>query len=207
MVDQNDDTPVDLGRPERTEESTAGEVERALWEVSTEIAAALRRVDTNSAAALVDEIAAAERIFVVAAGRSKLMADAFAMRLVHLGYRAYITSDATTPAIGSAPDLLIACSGSGETPTVVEHAETARRAAARIVVVTATAESRLARLAHTLVTIPERSADGSIGQSTQFIGTLFEQTALAYLDAIVLLMERLGGADRHEMLERHTNFE
>ncbi|MEM2817946.1 MAG: SIS domain-containing protein, partial [Archaeoglobaceae archaeon] len=49
----------------------------------------------------------AERIFVVGIGRSGLVAKAFAMRLMHLGYKAFVIGETTTPRI-EAGDLLVA---------------------------------------------------------------------------------------------------
>ncbi|GAB2678534.1 6-phospho-3-hexuloisomerase [Nocardia goodfellowii] len=207
MVRQGDSESETLGQPRRTEESLIEEVKRAMHEVPAEILAALSRIEPAAVLDLIGEMDAARRIFVAGAGRSKLMVDAFAMRLVHLGYSAYVVSDVTTPAIAGDGDLLLACSGSGETPTIVQHAETARQTGARLVVLTATRKSSLAKLADTLLDIPERSPAGDEGESVQFVGTLFEQCALVYLDAVVLLIERSKKSDRHEMLERHTNFE
>jgi len=54
------------------------------------------------------------RIFVVGAGRSGLVARAFAMRLMHLGFSVHVVGETTTPRMDPG-DLLIVISGSGET--------------------------------------------------------------------------------------------
>ncbi|MFF0497834.1 6-phospho-3-hexuloisomerase [Nocardia aobensis] len=207
MVRQDTDVTEDLGEPTPVTGTPADEVARAQRDVCAEVTTALDAVEPEATLGLVSEIRKAERIFVVGAGRSKLMVDAFAMRLMHLGFRAYVVSDVTTPAIDGGTDLLIACSGSGATPTVVGHVETALEAGARAVALTATADSPLADLAHKVVLIEERSRNGEVGESVQFIGTLFEQCALLYLDAVVLFTEREARANRARMAQRHTNFE
>ena len=88
--------------------------------VAREIEASLTRVEEEEARSLIEAITGCERVFVLGAGRSKLAVDGFAMRLTHLGLTAHVTADTTTPAIGP-DDLLIVCSGSGETPSGERH--------------------------------------------------------------------------------------
>ena len=59
------------------------------------------------------------------AGRSGLVAKAFAMRLMHLGFTAYVVGETITPAMRP-KDLLVIFSGSGRTKTIADIAETAR---------------------------------------------------------------------------------
>lgn len=207
MVRREAPDTVAMPAPARTAGTGHGEIGNAVADVLAETSAALGSVDHGAAVSVVDRIAGARATFVVGAGRSKLMVDAFAMRLMHLGYPAYVAADMTTPAITGPSEVLIVCSGSGETPTILTHARTARRAGAYLVAITATADSTLAALSDTVVELAETSGAGVRGGSVQFLGTLFEQCALLYLDALVLAMERLTDADRSRMLARHSNFE
>ena len=52
-----------------------------------------------------------QRIFVLGAGRSGLMAKGFAMRLMHIGYTVFVIGETITPSI-QAGDVLLAVSGS-----------------------------------------------------------------------------------------------
>ncbi|KPJ68548.1 MAG: 6-phospho 3-hexuloisomerase, partial [Syntrophobacter sp. DG_60] len=54
------------------------------------------------------------RIYVVGAGRSGMVARAFAMRLVHLGRKVFVVGETVTPALRK-EDTLLAVSGSGKT--------------------------------------------------------------------------------------------
>ncbi|MFI8949758.1 6-phospho-3-hexuloisomerase [Streptomyces sp. NPDC053750] len=171
-----------------------------------ELDAMLSHVDDRSSAALVTALRSAARIFVAGAGRSKLSAEGFAMRLTHLGLRAHVAGDATTPAIGTG-DLLVVCSGSGETPTSVVMAENAAGAGARTAAVTANADSRLARRADLVVHLAEYSQDHEPDRSIQFVGTLFEQGALVYFDSLVLAYQQMHEVDPRDMLAAHTNLE
>lgn len=179
----------------------------AVDEVVAEASAFLSRPDEDAAVALMAELRRADRVHVLGAGRSKLVAESFAMRLMHLGMQAHAVGEVTAPGVRSERDLVVACSCSGETPTVVQLTRAAHDAGARVVVVTATGTSSLAALADVLVDLPECGRDGTRGGSVQFVGTLFEQGALLYLDAVVLTLERRLEADRARMLDRHTNLE
>jgi len=73
-----------------------------------------RNIDRESANQLLEEILNAKRIYLAGAGRSGLVARAFAQRLMHLGFESYAIGETITPAFRSG-DVLIAVSGSGET--------------------------------------------------------------------------------------------
>lgn len=68
--------------------------------------------------ALVDMLDQAKRIFISGAGRSKLVGNFFAMRLMHGGYDVSVVGEIVTPSI-KAGDLLIIISGSGETEQLI----------------------------------------------------------------------------------------
>ena len=59
---------------------------------------------------LVEQIIAAKKILVAGAGRSGLCVKAFAMRLMHMGFDAYVVGETVTPNFEAADLLLI---GSG----------------------------------------------------------------------------------------------
>ena len=54
-----------------------------------------------------------------------LMAQAFAKRIAHLGIKTYVVGETTNPSANN-KDLLIACSSSGETVSVVTIAKVAK---------------------------------------------------------------------------------
>jgi 6-phospho-3-hexuloisomerase len=74
----------------------------------------------------IGEIMGAQRIYVMGAGRSGLVAKAFAMRMMHLGFQAYVVGETITPALRQG-DLMVIFSGSGRTKTVADIAETRYR--------------------------------------------------------------------------------
>ncbi|MEE1930376.1 6-phospho-3-hexuloisomerase [Streptomyces sp. TRM 70351] len=202
MVDQSDEPD----RPADVPIGVDGVFASARRVVLREVEALLSRTEEEEAQALIDAVRAAGRVFVLGMGRSKMAVDAFAMRLMHLGLTVHVAADATTPAI-SEGDLLIACSGSGETPTVVCLTRTAARAGARVAVVTGNPDSSLARDADLVVRLREYSQDYRPSDSSQFVGTLFEQGAFLFFDCLVLVLEGSQHADAEAMFARHANLE
>jgi len=80
-----------------------------------------RDINKDSVNKLIEDILNANAIFLMGAGRSGLVARAFAMRLMHLGLKVYVVGETTTPAVKRG-DLVIAISGSGETRSIVSLA-------------------------------------------------------------------------------------
>ncbi|MFC4102085.1 6-phospho-3-hexuloisomerase [Paenibacillus xanthanilyticus] len=173
-----------------------------------ELERTLQGVRPDEIAALAERVASSQAIFVAGAGRSGFMMRAFAMRLMHMGFRAYVVGETVTPGI-AADDLLVVGSGSGETQTLVAMAAKAKSLGAVVAVLTVVPESTLGRLASDRVVVPAATKDGAAGTaaSGQPMGSLFEQTLLLLLDTIIMhLMERkaLEGA---AMFSNHANLE
>jgi 6-phospho-3-hexuloisomerase len=158
-----------------------------------------------------------KKILVVGVGRSGLVGRAFAMRLRHLGARSYVLGETITPSVEEG-DLLVAISGSGSTQVVVAAAEAAKKMKARVAAVTSYYDSPLGRLADLVVFVPGRTKLASmddyfarqilgIHEPLSPLGTLFEDTAMVVLDAIIAeLMKRLG-KNESDLAKRHANIE
>jgi len=180
-----------------------------IQQVCREVAEVAARVDETAAKHLLDEIAIARRIFVDAQGRSGLIARCLAMRLGHLGLTVHMVGDATTPK-AEGGDLLLVCTGSGETPTVIGHLQIARKAGIKTAVITACPDSPAAQAADVMIHLPAPTPKGTPSMtqaSIQPMGSLFEQSLLMLADAmIVLLADRLGQSFE-QMWQRHANLE
>jgi 6-phospho-3-hexuloisomerase len=158
-----------------------------------------------------------KKILVVGVGRSGLVGRAFAMRLRHLGVRSYVVGETITPSVEEG-DLLVAISGSGSTQVVVAAAEAAKKMKAKVAAVTSYYDSPLGRLADIVVFVPGRTKLASmddyfarqilgIHEPLSPLGTLFEDTAMVVLDAIIAeLMKRLG-KNESDLAKRHANIE
>ena len=156
-------------------------------------------------------------VLVVGAGRSGLVGRAFAMRLMHLGFRTYVVGETVTPGVGP-NDLLIAISGSGTTGVVVAAADAAKRVEAKVIAITSFPDSPLAKLADHVVVVPGRAKTSEetdyfsrqiLGMHEPLapLGTLFEIGTMVFLDSVIAeLMHRLGKTER-EMKTRHATIE
>lgn len=165
------------------------------------------KVSIEELASLALWLQQANRIFVIGAGRTGLMMKAAAMRFMHLGFTVYVAGETVTPAILEG-DILLAASGSGTTSSIVKAAEKARAAGAVVVALSTTKESPLAMLAQSVLLIPAAQKQDFHGAlSTQYAGSLFEQSVLLITDALFQAMWKLSDAPPEEVWKRHANME
>lgn len=177
--------------------------------VLQELRAVLAAVEPKASEALYRGVRSARRVFTAGMGRSGLVAKAFAQRLAHLGLDARAYDEITLPRIGKG-DLLVAASGSGETPSTLLKVKLARSAGARVALVTARPRSAIGRLASVLVHIPAPSRvwrDQALVGSVQPGRSLFEQALLVYLDALVLRLMEEEGIEDDDVMARHSNLD
>jgi 6-phospho-3-hexuloisomerase len=183
-------------------------IKKTVTQILDEMERTLAKVSPDGLEQLVEAVVGADRIYVAGGGRSGLMARAFAMRLMHLGLVTYVVGETTTPAIHRG-DLLVACSASGETQVTITVSQVALKAGARVVAITATPGSPMARLAEEAIVIPAPSKRDlpANGTSSQYGGSLFEQSLMVLLDAISSEIGRRLGTPPHELDARHANLE
>ncbi|MCX6047045.1 MAG: SIS domain-containing protein [Chloroflexi bacterium] len=150
----------------------------------------------------------AQHLFVVGSGRSRLVMQMFAMRLMHLGLTTFVVGETVTPALQPG-DLLIACSASGETASTCLAAEAAVSLKAKLVTITATPASRLAQLADCVIWLPTptKTTKTALVHSEQYAGSLFEQSALLMCDSLVLYAMRAWLLDETTLGRQHANLE
>jgi len=168
--------------------------------VGGEIAETLARVNASAFQSLVDVFRdESRRWFFSGQGRSGLVAEMAAMRFMHMGRDAHFVGEATAPSV-RAGDGLCVVSGSGKTQVSLHFARIAKDEGARIALITREPDSALAKLADCVFHAP-------VETTRQFGGSLFEQTSLIILDAVVLELMQ-GLPDPHRlMLARHTNLQ
>ena len=156
----------------------------------------------------IKRILGARAIFFCAQGRSGFILRCFCMRLMHLGYRVYFCGETITPAIEPG-DLLMVLSGSGETPSTFEAVKVAKRRKAFTLGVVGNIDSRIALLVDSSIHLPgtTKLRRDSEPHSLQMAGSLFEQAAFIFLEAIILTLhqEPLEKVDsfspRHAVIE------
>jgi 6-phospho-3-hexuloisomerase len=164
-----------------------------------EAASVLSNVRPAETEAFINALVKHRKIFIAGAGRTGLVARCFAMRLAQMGLRAYVVGETVTPPVKKG-DVLVACSRSGETISVLE---TARRAEKVGVTVAAISESRgnpMARKATLRVILPPVA--GTLPGGTQF-----ETALLVYFDAVTLELMKKLRITGTRIMKRHANLE
>jgi 6-phospho-3-hexuloisomerase len=183
-------------------------VEKQIQQILAEISHVLTKVEEGDVEKLINVILESNKIVVCGAGRVGMAIRGFGMRLGHLGLKAYTLGDSTVPSISSG-DLLIVASGSGETQTIYDLVEIAKKNHASIVAITGNPESRIGRLSELVVKVEAPSKTKLVDgfKSIQPMTTLNEQCLSIFFDAVVLeLMDRMS--ETHDtMWVRHSNLE
>lgn len=177
--------------------------------VLNELSQTLTKVNIESAENFIDHIIKSEEIFCAGTGRSGFQVKGFAMRLMHMGIKSYVVGETCTPNIKS-DGLLVICSGSGETKSIINHAEKAKEVGAKIVLITVNSKSTVAKLADVIIEIPAPSPkskrQGDV-VSIQPMGSLFEQSDGLFMDIIIRMLMDRKHMDSNTMFGRHANME
>ena len=177
--------------------------------VIKELEAALASIDPAATEQFAGLLLDADEIFCAGAGRSGFQIRGFAMRLMHMGLKSYMVGETCTPNI-TENGLLVICSGSGTTKSLVSHAAKAKEVGAKVALITINPESVIGKTADVVIKIPAVSPKSDVQgavKSVQPMGSLFEQSEGIYMDIVIMmLMEKLG-MDSDTMFGRHANLE
>ena len=178
----------------------------------------IKLLDREAIISILQKILGGERVFVMGAGRSGLVAKAFAMRLMHLGFTVYVVGETTTPAVHP-QDVVIAISGSGETRSIADLGKIVKDIGSTLITVTSKKESTLGKISDIAMILPSKTkndhdAGGSLEKNMRGdyrnlppLGTAFEITSLVFLDSLIAQLIILTGATETELKLRHTNIE
>lgn len=187
--------------------------------MASRIDAIAQKISSDQVDAFLDAVLTAERIYVMGAGRSGLVAKSFAMRLMHTGFTAYVVGETITPAIGE-DDLIVAFSGSGNTKTIGDIAETAKGLGAKVVLISSNPQSRIGHIADYVIEIEtqrdpvtcdahEYEIRQMLGEHRSFapLGTIFETSSLMFGDAVISTLMDMKKIEEADLKRRHTNIE
>lgn len=155
-------------------------------------------IDPESREELVEAIIDSKKTFIYGSGRSGLVGQLFAVRLVQLGFDVHFVGEMTTPIIGPR-DLTLLISNTGNTSSVCQTARIARKIGSRVISLTSDGESELADNSDVFIVMdtPRQLACAPLG-------TIFEDSALLFFDGIVAdIMDRLEISEE-EMRNRHA---
>jgi 6-phospho-3-hexuloisomerase len=176
--------------------------------ILAELRDSLKQIDIDAFRSLASAMLAARRVVLHGLGREGLQMKGLAMRLFHLGLDAHVVGEMTTPAIGKG-DLFFVSSGPGDFGSIRSLIDIARKAGAKVGVVTAVTDSATLRSAdHSLVLPAQTMADDLTRRSSQLpMGSLFEVAMMLTFELLALHLRDLKGETPETMRERHTNLE
>jgi len=149
--------------------------------ILSEIARVFKNISLSKRKKLVSEIIKAKSVAVAGYGRSGYIARSFAMRLEHLG-------------IKKGGDLLIIISGSGKTKKTLQLVNKAKKS--KIICITMNKNSPIPKKSDLVIMLEAKT-------SRQPLRSLFEQSALVYLDAVVMLLMKKLRISEKQMWRRH----
>ncbi|NOT13207.1 MAG: 6-phospho-3-hexuloisomerase [Methylococcaceae bacterium] len=168
------------------------------------ISSILEATDDSYDVRLTQLLDGAKRIFIAGAGRSKLVGNFFAMRLVHGGYDVSVVGEIVTPSIKNG-DLLIIISGSGETEQLIAFTKSAKKVGANIVLISAKDSSTIGDMADAVFQIGKAEQYGKVVGMP--MGTVFELSTLFFLEATISHIIHEKGIPEEVMRSRHANLE
>ncbi len=168
----------------------------------------LQNLSDEAAKDFIERILNAKSIFFSAQGRAGFILRCFCMRLMHLGLQVYFCGETITPAVVS-DDLLIVLSGSGETPSTLEAVRSAKKHNAITYGILGNLDSRIASLADISIHLPgtTKLCRDCEPHSLQMAGSLFEQSAFLFLEAVVMSLYQKRKKDVGSVSSRHTVIE
>ncbi len=173
-----------------------------------EIHETLNKIEENQISNFCNEIINHKRIYLFALGRALLAGRALIMRLMHMGFEAYVVGDLTTPSFCEG-DFLIILSASGETDISLVIAEKAKKFKGDIALITSMPESRLGKMADNIVKIPSQTKDIDISAPASIhpMATTYEQSMLLLFDIAVLMIMKQKNISVDSMRKLHANLE
>ncbi len=175
--------------------------------VMKELDTLLGKVDPKQAEDAIDLIEKSGKIFVHGIGRAGYAGKFLAMRLAHMGRQVYVIGDTNTISLGE-NDLLIICSGSGETPQFILNANKTKSFGGNVLAFCGTPGSTLTQIADVSLIIPAPSKNQADSQfkSVQPMASLFEQGIVLVGDMLILTMASQA-TNNDEMFKMHANLE
>ena len=153
-------------------------------------------------------IATSNRLALYGVGREGLQMKGLAMRLFHLGLKASVVGDMTTPAIGKG-DLFIASAGPGYFSTVSALMGVAKRAGAKTLLVTAQPQGECSKHADHVLHIPAQTmANDTVGGvSVLPMGSLYEGAQYIVFEIMIFMLRERLAISAEAMRANHTNLE
>lgn len=172
------------------------------------------KIEEDRLEKVISTILRAKKIYVLGIGHSGMFGRILAMKLNHVGLRAYTVFDEINPPFEK-DDLFIAISQSGETKTVVTLAERAIKLGGKVLGVTSEAQSTLGKISETVLFIQKYADDVSFDvlslmgdeNNQNFLGALFGFNIYILFYTIILMLARRLDETPESIDRRHANLQ
>jgi 6-phospho-3-hexuloisomerase len=169
--------------------------------VLEEMRGVFARLPADTLATLAREITEARTVQLYGVGRVGLVLQGFAMRLAHLGVGSHFVGQLAAPPVGSG-DLLLVGLALGTLPTCDAMIASARKAGARVLVVSA--RPQVVKGADRIIELPAQTM-GDPMTSVLALGSPFELALWLLCDLAVAELMVVLGQSNADLGRRHTN--
>ena len=185
--------------------SPRGSLRQEAGPILDEIAGVFESMPPDALDPLQSELLSAGRVVLYGQGRTGLMMQALAMRLYHLGLDAHVAGAMTTPPVGTG-DLFLVNAASGDLPTGLALAASARSAGARVALITAAPDSPVGKVSDVIVHLPAQTMSGGpAGPSAMPMGSQYELALFVLGELLVLRLATARNVNWGSMRARHAN--
>lgn len=144
-------------------------------------------------------------IFISGAGRSGLMIESFANRLLQIGMSVSVVGEITSPHTQTG-DLLIFNSASGKSQKLIAQAKVAIKNDVETLLITTDSDSPLAEYCKHIIVIKAQSKYTETS-SVQPMGALFEQYSMIFFDSLILDYMFEYKISEQTMINNHADIE
>lgn len=176
---------------------------RAVAEIGAAVESVPEEAIDRAARLIVD----AGKVAAYAGGREGLVMKGLIMRLFHAGIDAHSVGEMTVPHVGDG-DLVILSCGPGRISMVTAIADTAKKAGATVLYLTAEPEIEPADRADEVIVIDAQTMSRDVGSDLVLpMGSAYEIAMFVLADLITRRVRDLRGDDADAMRARHTNLE
>jgi len=174
----------------------------------------LEAVEEKNVENIVSTILKAKKIYILGIGHSGMFGKIFAMKLNHVGLRAYTVFDEINLPFEK-DDLFIAISQSGETSTIISLAQKAKKLGGKVIGITSVSESTLGRVSDSLLKLDKYaegvkfSALSAIGdtKNQNLLGLLFGLNIYTLFYSIIIMIANEKGETPDSINSRHANLQ
>lgn len=172
------------------------------------------KIEEEELSKIVSILIGAKKIYVLGIGHSGMFGKIFAMKLNHVGLKAYTIFDEINPPFEKG-DIFVAISQSGETATIITLAHKAKRIGGGVIGITSKEKSTLAGLSDSILKVEKVakhmkfSVLSTIGdeKNQNLLGLIFGFNIYVLFYTLIFMIARDKGENPESINQRHANLQ